>query len=62
MEKTDVLRLIIVLGALLMFISFWVVPDEYPWYYEPLLFNAGLWPWLFAKKELKKMKSQLRIN
>lgn len=59
MGKLHVLRLIIVLGVILMFISFLVVPDEYPWYYELLLFNAGLWPWLIAKKELKKMKSQL---
>ena len=41
---------------------FAIIPDEYPWYYELLLFNAGLWPWLFAKKELKKMKSQLNYN
>ena len=62
MKKTDLLRLVIVLGVVLMIISFAIVPDEYPWYYEFLLFNMGLWPWLFAKNELKKMKLQLNTN
>ena len=62
MKKTDLLRLVIVLGVVVMILSFAIIPDEYPWYYELLLFNAGLWPWLFAKKELKKMKSQLKYN
>jgi len=62
MKKTHLLKLTIALGVTVMIISFATVPDEYPWYYELLLFNAGLWPWLFAKKELKKMKSQLNLN
>ena len=62
MKKTDLLRLVIVLGVVLMIIFFAIVPDEYPWYYEFLLFNMGLWPWLFAKNELKKMKLQLNTN
>jgi hypothetical protein len=62
MKKTDLLSLVIVLGVALMIIAFAIVPDEYPWYYEFLLFNVGLWPWLFAKKEQKKMKLQINSN
>ena len=62
MKKTDLLRLITVLGVMLMLISFVIIPDKYPWYYEILLFNVGLWPWLFAKNELKKMKLQRNPN
>jgi hypothetical protein len=62
MKKTHLLRLVTVLGVLLMLISFAIVPDHYPWYYELLLFNVGLWPWLFAKNELKKTNSQLHPN
>lgn len=62
MEKIHLLKLTIALGVAVMLISFAIVPDEYPWYYELLLFNVGLWPWLFAKKELKKTKSQLNTN
>jgi len=57
MEKTDLLNLIAISGIILMLLSFAIVPDEYPWYYELLLFNAGLWPWLLAKKEQQKIKS-----
>lgn len=59
MEKTHLLSLVTVFGVILMVISFAIVPDEYPWYYELLLFNAGLWPWLLAKKEQKRVNSHL---
>lgn len=58
MKKSNWLILTIVLGVAVMLLAFIVVPDKYPWYYEVLLFNIGLWPWLIAKKELKKMKLQ----
>jgi hypothetical protein len=45
-----------------MVISFALVPDEYPWYYEFLLFNAGMWPWLIAKKEQKKVQLDLQAT
>lgn len=57
MEKTTLLKLIQILGIGVMLISFVIIPDEYPWYYELLLFNAGLWPWLIAKNELRKSNS-----
>jgi len=62
MEKTHLLKFIVALGIVVMIFSFAIVPDDYPWYYEVLLFNVGLWPWLFAKNELKKMKLQLNSN
>jgi hypothetical protein len=62
MKKTQLLRLATVLGVILMIISFAIVPDEYPWYYEILLFNLGLWPWLFAKKEQKKFQPDLKTT
>jgi hypothetical protein len=62
MKKIHLLKLIIVLGVVVMLVSFAIVPDDCPWYYDALLFNVGLWPWLLAMKELKKMKSQLKSN
>jgi len=62
MKKTHLLKLTIALGVVVMLISFAIIPDDYPWYYEVLLFNAGLWPWLLAKKQLTKMNSQLNSN
>lgn len=59
MEKAHLLSLVTIFGVILMVISFAIVPDEYPWYYELLLFNAGLWPWLLAKKEQKRVNSYL---
>jgi len=53
MKKTHLLKLVIAFGVVVMLISFAIIPDEYPWYYEILLFNVGLWSWLLAKKELK---------
>ncbi len=62
MKKTHLLKLIIVLGVVVMLVSFAIIPDDYPWYYDAILFNVGLWPWLLAMKELKKMKSQIKSN
>lgn len=62
MEKTQLLKLMIALGVVVMLVSFVIIPEKYPWYYELLLFNAGLWPWLLAKKELKTMNSQFSSN
>lgn len=61
MEKSHLLKLTYVLGVVVMILSFAIIPDKYPWYYELLLFNTGLWPWLLAKKEHQKMKSHLNI-
>lgn len=62
MKKRHLLNLTVILGIVVMLTSFLIIPDKYPWYYEVLLFNLGLWPWLLAKKELKKTQSQLNSN
>ena len=62
MKKSNWLLLTIILGVVVMLLAFLVVPAKYPWYYEVLFFNVGLWPWLIAKKELKKMKLQSSQN
>jgi hypothetical protein len=62
MKKTQLLKLTVVLGIAIMLISFAIVPDTSPWYYEILLFNVGLWPWLLAMKEMKKINAQLKSN
>lgn len=62
MKNTHLLKFTIALGVVVMLISFVIVPDDEPWYYEVLLFNIGLWPWLLAKKQLKEVDSQLKSN
>ncbi len=54
MKKALLLKLTIILSIVIMLSSFAIIPDENPWYYEVLLFNLGLWPWIYAKNELKK--------
>jgi hypothetical protein len=56
MKKIHLLILTSAFGIIIMLTAFEVAPDGYPWYYDFSLFNAGLWPWLFAKNELNKMK------
>jgi Flp pilus assembly protein TadB len=58
MEKANFLKFIFVFGIITMLLAFVVIPETYPWIYEVLLFNLGLWPWLYAKHELKKYKKQ----
>jgi hypothetical protein len=62
MKKSHLLKLTVILGIVIMLSSFAIVPDEYPWYYEAILFNIGLWPWLFARNALKKMPSKPNSN
>lgn len=57
MKKIHLLKLTVALGVVLMLISFAVVPEKYPSYYEILLFNTGLWPTFFAKRELKRRQN-----
>ncbi|MGE3757549.1 MAG: hypothetical protein AB7H97_07330 [Pseudobdellovibrionaceae bacterium] len=62
MKKTHLLKLTVIFSVLIMLTSFAIIPDEYPWYSEVLLFNIGLWSWLLAKNELKKIQSPLGSN
>ncbi len=62
MKRTDLLRVVIVVGTIVMLIAFVVFPEDYPWYSEIMLFNAGLWPWLLAKRALKKTDLSIKTQ
>ncbi len=62
MYKIQLLKWISALGIVIMLLAFIIIPDEYPWYLELMLFNLGLWPWLFAKNELKKIQSHIKTD
>ena len=64
MKKLHLLRLAAILFVIVMISSFAIVPKDAPWYYNIILFNLGLWPWLFAKNELKKLrpKSEVKVR
>jgi len=47
-----------VTGISIMLISFAIIPDSYPWYYELLLFNLGLWMWLSTRSH--KLRNELK--
>lgn len=57
MKKVQLLRLIIAMGVAVMLAAFIVLPDDYPVYYEVLLFNLGFWPFFFSRKALKYLAS-----
>ena len=59
MKKIHLLKMTALLSVVIMLTSFAIVPDDAPWYFNVLLFNVGLWPWLFAKQELKKCNYNL---
>lgn len=62
MKKAQLLKLIIALGVVVMLAAFIVLPDDYPMYYEVLLFNLGFWPFFFSRKALKSMPLPLNTN
>lgn len=45
------------MGVAVMLAAFIVLPDDYPVYYEVLLFNLGFWPFFFSRKALKYLAS-----
>lgn len=57
MKKAQLLRLITALGVVVMLAAFIILPDDYPMYYEVLLFNLGFWPFFFSRKALKNLAS-----
>jgi len=60
MKNSQLRTAMCVVGVVIMLIAFVVVPDEYPWFYELILFNIGMFMWLFAKKgRISKIKSRL---
>jgi len=54
MKRKDWLRIVSLCCVIIMITAFILVPEKYPWYYEVLAFNIGLWPWLLTKRELRK--------
>ncbi len=62
MKKAQLLKLIIALGVVVMLAAFIVLPDDYPMYYEILLFNLGFWLFFFSRKALKNIPSSLSTN
>lgn len=42
MKNKTWLTFIRIVGVVIMLIAFAVMPEEYPWYYEVLLYNVGL--------------------
>jgi len=62
MKKAQLLRLITALGVVVMLAAFIVLPDDYPMYYEVLLFNLSFWPFFFSRKALKSIPLRLNTN
>lgn len=59
--KNSILRkILLVVGVVIMLGAFAVVPDEYPWYYELILYNIGMFMWLFSsQKTMRKIKESI---
>lgn len=49
MSNSNWLTTIRIIGIVIMLFSFAVIPDDYPWYYEILLFDVGLLMMMYAK-------------
>ena len=60
MKKENWFRIMRVLGVVIMLLAFPIVPQEYPWYYQLLLFNIGLA--LLLATKLTKLKRELGIT
>tara|TARA_A100000171_G_scaffold566_2_gene788 strand:+ start:549 stop:1847 length:1299 start_codon:yes stop_codon:yes gene_type:complete len=51
MKNSILQKLMVGAGVIIMLVAFAVVPEEYPWYYELILFNIGMFMWLFSKRK-----------
>lgn len=51
MSDSNWLTTIRIIGIVIMLFSFAVIPDDYPWYYEILLFDVGLLMMMYAKSQ-----------
>lgn len=60
MKKEIRFKIIRALGVAIMLIAFPIVPKEYPWYYQIIIFNIGL-VFVLASK-WSKLKQELGIN
>ncbi|MEQ9467935.1 MAG: hypothetical protein RLN88_11025 [Ekhidna sp.] len=60
MKNSLLQKIMLVAGVIIMLGAFAVVPESYPWYYELILFNIGMFMWLFSnRKSLKKVKKSV---
>ncbi len=59
--KNSILRkIVLVTGVGIMLGAFVLVPDEYPWYYELIVYNIGMFMWLFSsQKRMRKIKKSI---
>lgn len=60
MAKENSFKIMKVLGVVIMLIAFPIIPEEYPWYYQIILFNIGLILILVTK--WSKIKEELGIS
>jgi len=60
MKKEIRFKIIRALGVVIMLIAFPIVPKEYPWYYQVIVFNIGL-VFVLASK-WTKLKQEIGIN
>ncbi|NCP60011.1 MAG: hypothetical protein GW839_06885 [Flavobacteriales bacterium] len=60
MKKENKRKILKVLGVIIMLVAYPIIPDEYPWYYQTILFNIGLF--LFLSTKWNKLKKELGIN
>ncbi|MEQ9467416.1 MAG: dienelactone hydrolase family protein [Ekhidna sp.] len=58
MNNSSLVKIMTITGVVIMLISFAVIPEQYPWYYEVLLFDVGLALWLFPKWRSKRALRQ----
>ncbi len=58
MNNSSLVKIMTITGVVIMLISFAVIPEQYPWYYEVLLFDVGLALWLFPKWRSKRVLRQ----
>lgn len=59
MEK-KIYKIMRILGVVIMLIAFPIVPEEYPWYYQIIVFNIGLA--LLLATKWNKLKEELGIS
>lgn len=57
MTSFNWLKLQIYAGIGIMLMAFIILPDGYPWYAELILFNIGMFLWLFGKSKMKQLNT-----
>ncbi|WP_425390771.1 alpha/beta hydrolase [Ekhidna sp.] len=60
--KNQLLKITCYVGIFIMISAFVVIPEKYSWYYEVLLFNLGMYMWLFTKWKRKKANVRAAVT